>query len=99
MIIIGRCKELYNDDKLPSINDMISQNPIAEKGRVLNYMKNGNKGSAAAGVAMDIIKNIPIEAEFCCYNDGIYGWRSDTIYYFENYNLKLDEDFLKHVLR
>lgn len=31
-------------------------------------------------------------------SDGIYRWSSSLIYYFANYNLKLDDSFLKYVL-
>lgn len=30
--------------------------------------------------------------------DDKYAWRSDLIYYFEKYNLKLDDDFIAHVM-
>jgi len=32
-------------------------------------------------------------------NDGKYTWRSDVIYYFEKYNLKLPDEFVKEVLK
>lgn len=32
------------------------------------------------------------------YRDGDYSWRTETIYYFEKYNLALPDDFVAHVL-
>lgn len=99
MIFVGKCRELYKDEKLPSIVDMVGGNPHKSKDKILQYLKNGKKGAMAAGRAYDIIGNKPIQGEFCCYNDGEYVWRSDTIYYFEKYNLALDSDFVKHILK
>lgn len=98
IIVIGKCRELYKDSGLPSINDIISDTPIPRKEEVLRYLKKGKKGAVASGIATDVIANKPIPGELCCYTDGIFGWRSDTIYYFEKYNLQLDEDFLRKVL-
>ena len=98
LIILGKVKELYKGDELPSIKDMISGEPVAEKQTILEYLKNGRKGATAAGFATDVITGERIPGEFCCFSDGKYGWRSDTIYYFEKYNLKLNDDFINDVL-
>ena len=98
-MIIGKCRECYRDAGLPSIMDMISDTPIKGKEKVLKYLKNGKKGAIAVGKAIDVITNKPIPGEFCCYTDGTFGWRSDTIYYFENYNLRLEKNFISSVLK
>ena len=98
MVVIGKCREIYKDDSLPSIKELIQSTPIKGKKTVLEYLKSGKKGAVAPGKVVDIISNEPISGEFCCYSDGKFGWRSDTIYYFEKYNMMLDDDFIKHVL-
>ena len=98
MLVIGKCKEVYKDNNLPSIKDLIQSEPIKNKEIVLQYLKNGKKGAVAAGRAFDFISGETIPGELFCYSDGEYGWRSDTIYYFEKYNLKLDEAFIQHIV-
>lgn len=98
MIIIGKVKEIYDDENLPSITELICSRPIEKRQRVLEYLKNGKKGAVASGYAIDLINQERIPGELCCYSDGKFGWRSDTIHYFEKYNLKLEDEFIKHVL-
>ena len=99
MNIVGKFKEIYNDDSLPSIKDLIQDESFDEKDRVLLYLKNAKKGAISPGNIKDVITGEKISGEFCCYNDGEYAWRSDVIYYVEKYNLKLDANFIKHILR
>lgn len=98
MIVIGKFKEFYNDDKLPSIKQSFTQYTPEQKTKVLNYLKNGNKGAIAPGKMTDVISGEVIDGELCCYSDGKYGWRSDLIYYFEKYNIELPEDFVNMVV-
>lgn len=98
MIIIGKTREVYEDDNLPSIKDLICSKPIKESKKVLEHLKNGKKGAVASGYAVDVISKERIAGELCCFSDGKFGWRSDTIYYFEKYNLKLDDEFINYVL-
>lgn len=99
MIVIGKVKEVYNNNELPSIMDLLEEKPIDNKEKVLNYLRNPKYQSAvAAGYAKDIFTGQRIPGEFCCCTDGKYGWRSDTIYYFDRYNMALPEEFIMHVL-
>lgn len=40
------------------------------------------------------------DENYCCvyYSDGKYEWNSAEIMYFEKYNLKLNDNFIQHVL-
>lgn len=98
-MIIGKIKEIYKDRSIPSIYDLIQDEPIAQKNKVLEYLKNGKVEAYAPGRLKDIISGEKIEGDICCYTDGIYEWRSDTIYYFDKYNLKLEDQFILHVLK
>ena len=95
MTIIGKIKEVYKDNSLLSIKELIQENPIEGKEQILKYLRNGKKGAYAPSKMIDVISGEVIPGELCCYSDGEYGWRSDTIYYFEKYNLKLEEEFIK----
>lgn len=95
--VIGRFKENYPTLMIPSINELISDVPLENKKEILNYLKSAKVISAAPGKIIDIIKNETINIQLLMYSDGEFAWRSDTIYYFENYNLDLGNEFVNHI--
>ncbi len=97
MIVVGRFREIYKDDSLPSIYDFVSEKHYKDKDLVLKYLKNGKKSAVAPAKVKDVIAKEYINIELCCYTDGCYAWRSDLIYYVDKYNLKLDDGFVKHI--
>jgi hypothetical protein len=44
------------------------------------------------------VKNEPAFKDINLYTDGIYEWDDEEIYHFEHYNMKLDDEFIKHIL-
>lgn len=98
MHIIGKYKELYNDESLPSIYKNISDTPIKRKEKILEHLKSGKVSAVAPSYIKDVIANKTVNKTLMMMNDGKYEWRSDVIYYFEKYNLKLSDDFIKEVL-
>ncbi len=97
MIVLGRYREIYNSDEYPCITDDI--NNVSEyKDEVLNYMKKCKSSSASPAILRDVISgeniNIPLE----CKSDGVYGWRTDYMYYIDKYNLKIPTEFINHVI-
>lgn len=98
MHTIGKYKEIYNDNNLPSIYENISDTPIKHKKEILDYLKSGKITAVAPSCIKDIISGKAIKRELMMMNDGKYAWRSDLIYYFEKYNLKLPDKFVKEVL-
>ena len=98
-MIIGKIKEIYKDEKNPSIYDLIQEEPIKNKEEVLEYLKKGKIVAYAPGRVKDVVSGKYIDGDLCCYTDGTYEWRSDTIYYFDKYNLRLDEEFILYASR
>ena len=66
MIVIGKIKEIYNDENVPSIKELIQDKPIKSKEIVLNYLKSGKKGAVAAGHSTDVLTGDRIEGGLCC---------------------------------
>jgi len=100
VITIGKFKETYNDDRLPSIFTAIHDDPPENKAKILAYLKSGREGAMAPGYLYDRVSNgATLIRNPVCYNDGVYMWRSDVIYYYEKYNIDLPEDFIKHALK
>jgi hypothetical protein len=97
MIMIGQTREIYHDDKYPSIMKLINK-PIKDKDKVLSYMKRCQVDAAAPAILRDVINPDYKIPELLLMSDGTYGWRSDVIYYVEKYDMALPEDFIAHVL-
>jgi len=97
MIEIGQTREIYENDKYPSIMELINK-PIREKEKVLRYMKKSEIVAVAPARLRDVINPENIIPDLFAMSDGIYGWRSDVIYYVEKYDMELPEEFVQHVL-
>lgn len=96
-IIIGKIREIYEDDSYPSLKDIINQ-PIKEKKQILKYMKDSKIEAVAPAIVTDIINPTNKVGELYFMTDGKYGWRSDVIYYVEKYDMQLPHEFIQHVL-
>lgn len=81
-----------------SIFDLISENAIEGKDKVLAYLKSKKDIGIAPEYVRDKITGESTGIELACFVDGDFAWTTDTIYHFEKYNLKLSEDFLRSVL-
>ena len=71
--------------------------PIDNKQVILDYFKKISSFASSPSMAKDVITGESIGG-LNAYNDGFYYWHNDTVYHFEKYNLKLPDDFIKHVL-
>ena len=99
MIGVGIYKEFYNGEyELPSIRDAIYQDTVSNKRTLVSYLKKGKPFAAAPAINKDVLSGERIPGELLMLTDGVYEWRSDLVYYIEKYNLKLPDDFIKHVL-
>lgn len=97
MKYIERYKEL-GFDVSESLKDNISKTPISEKERILQFLKTGTYNGVRCSSIYDYVKNEPTFKDINLYTDGIYEWDDEEIYHFEHYNIKLDDDFIEHVL-
>ena len=96
MIVIGKYREIYNDNSLPSIKENIHI-PLENKDRILRYMKRFKSTSSSPAIVNDVITGERLSIPLECSNDGVFAWRSDIVYYLEKYDLRLDPDFIQHV--
>ena len=97
MIVLGRYKEIYNSDSLPCLRDDIGR-PNEHKELILDYMKRIESTSASPAKIRDVITGQEIDLPLECKNDGVYGWRTDYMFYIEKYDLRIPDDFVKYVL-
>lgn len=95
---ICRYREIYGTETLPSIYDNVSTSAPEYKGKIIHYLKSFKPTALSPKVITDLFSGDKLNIPFYCSNDGVYNWRSDMIYYFEKYNLKLDDSFVNYVL-
>lgn len=86
-------------DKKIILNNL-SKTTLKEKEIIIRYLSSRAFAVyAASAPALDIISGDYSEHYGRAgYSDGQYEWTSEEIMYFEKYNLKLDDDFIQHVL-
>lgn len=95
---IVKFREL-NGNEYPSIQSMISSIKDAEKDIIVEYLKSGKHIAESPSRLTDLITGQPIGIPLSMQSDGQYSWRSDVVYYYEKYNIKLNDDFVAHVLK
>jgi len=95
----GYYKEMpHGDNADPSILDFIHKNKVY-KDEICRYLRNGFVLAACGSVVKDIIhpeKGIVGSPDDL--TDGTWIWPADLAYYVENYDLKLDDAFIKHMI-
>lgn len=80
------------------IREMISNNVIPKKEKILKYLKSFEPDCAAGMSLVDEITGDVINSGVLGYEDGVFYWDTREIYHFDKYNLELDTDFVKHIL-
>ena len=71
------------------------------KEAILHYLKSAQLYAYGTGILTDAFSKEPVskvERYNNSYSDGEYEWYDSEIYHFEKYNLKLNNDFIQHVL-
>ncbi len=80
-------------------NLKISKNPSPYKNIILDYFNSHTQNAAfASSTIIDVVTGEDTRLPKALYDDGEYQWNSTFVYHFEKYNLKLNDDFIQHVL-
>lgn len=69
-----------------------------DKEKILSYFKKYEPVAFTSEPLVDMFSDKQIKDADNCYTDGFFTWYDSDIYYFEHYNLKLDEKFIKKIL-
>lgn len=83
-----------------NLGSITSHNEVKNKSMILQYLTNRDYLKYASTKKVYDVFQKADSTKFCQvgYSDGVYQWTSDEIYYFEKYNLKLNDDFISYVL-
>lgn len=87
-----------DDMSAEALKKQFMDNPISDKNEILKYMKSLSPSIFTSAPVIDIFTDKEIKSADNGYSDSEYIWRESEIYYFEKYNLKLNDDFIKYVL-
>ena len=98
MKYIGKYQEFCFADG-DSIKNHFNREPYSAKEKIINYLRNGGTVFCCApSIIKDCITGGRILEEQVTRFDGSYKWPSYLAYYVDRYNLKLPNDFEKHIL-
>lgn len=92
----------YSDEKGDIIEEQLKSllhflNP--NKSDILEYLKSPKHTIMySSAPIMDVIAKEIIHIPLCTIISGEYAWDTEDIYYFEKYDLKLKDDFIKYAL-
>lgn len=65
--------------------------------KAIKYLRSGRAIVLSLGAAYDIFDESKIAGTPSIFTDGIWAWKNSIIYYLENYNLELPNEFLIHM--
>ncbi len=91
-------KDEISEMKASELKSCFSIEPVSHKDKILSYMKNTPVVAATTALVTDYITKEQFYKANNAHSDGVYQWYEDEIYHFEKYNLKLNDDFIQHVL-
>lgn len=87
-------KEMNSDE----LSNFIDESAINSKDTVLSYMKRFPECAFTSAPVKDAFTGEIVCDANNARTDGMYQWYESEIYHFKKYNLKLNEDFIHHVL-
>lgn len=88
-----------NSLKIETLNDNKKELENSLKLKILDFFKNHQPLTYSGSYVQDIVTNSKTNIPFRMYQEkDLFYWNDYHIYYFENYDLKLNDDFIDYVL-
>ena len=88
-----------NSLKIETLNDNKKELENSLKLKILNFFKNHQPLTYSGSYVQDIVTNSKTNIPFRMYQEkDLFYWNDYHIYYFEHYDLKLNDDFIEYVL-
>jgi len=85
---------------IETLNDNKKELEDSLKLKVLNFFKNHQPLTYSGSYVQDIVTNSKTNIPFRMYQEkDLFYWNDYHIYYFEHYDLKLNDDFIEYVLK
>ena len=80
-----------------SIKEYIVDSVNYDKKKIVRYLQSFKHKASCPKQAIDCITGETISPSFLVYDDGDYCWADFLVYHIEKYNIKLNDDFIRHV--
>lgn len=93
---LRKLKKISNYDEF--ISEFSTVKTIKADTKILKYLKEAEIIAATGSHLIDKIANRETDIELLAYSDGKYIWDSRDIYYYENYGMPLNSDFVVEVM-
>lgn len=94
---ISNYKEFDSNPDYPSVKSAIGIKS-EYKDKILAYFKKYKQVVAITREMVDYISGKSLRKSVLGFTDGEYWWTSEEVYHFEKYDMKLNDDFISHVL-
>ena len=75
-----------------------STTPVRNRKKILEFLKSAEEGTIGFVALKDPITKKAYSTGLVCYEKEGYSWNNGVVYLFEKYNIKLNDEFLKHFL-
>lgn len=91
-------REFDSDNNYPSVRSAIGDKN-ENKDKILSYLNHFEQIVAITRPITDYISGEDKRESVYGYTDGGYWWTNEQVYHFEKYDMKLNDDFIKYVLK
>lgn len=81
------------------VKDIREKYSDADKKRIMEYFRRFSASLFTSAPVIDVFTGEQVDDANNGYSDGEYTWYQSEIYHFEHYNMKLQSDFIEHVLK
>jgi len=99
LIYIGDYEELVPGEGYDSMKAHFEKGAYPGKEKIVKYLTCGKVDMASFQLPKDVFTGERIPMTMLGTNDGVYMWWNTLAYYVDKYNLRLPEEFEKHILK
>lgn len=92
-------QELNPKGNYPMMKDNLSKERYPNQDAIVHFLRNGEVVLSQLSRNKDVFDGSLIETEVLTLTDGVFYWSNLLAHYVDKYNLKLPEDFEKHILK
>lgn len=92
-------KELHGSKQLSLLDNLNYK--TSRKDEIIEYLKNKNEfyDGVRCSTLKDLVKQENTHLPTYAYFDGVYFWTDEDTYHFEKYDMRLNDEFVNHVLK
>ena len=78
------------------LNSFVSPVPVKNRNKILAFLKSAEPGPIGFFALKDPVTQKAYSTGCICYEKDGFSWTNGVTYLFEKYNIRLNDEFLKH---